>query len=437
MIASIRAVGVAVDRAAAERWVLAVAEVLAEPGEFVVAPGLGVGGHELALLDFDEADSAVPRLRRLGELVRTSEASDLQVAVAVAGSTAQLRIQPFPADVDFFERVHIAAPSREAAARRLAELVRSDALRDDLAPGLRLEDVLFGQERDGRPVRWEAAEIAAGNLAGAGDGRANDQPLTWTAAAADPGLVKVSWFLLDRGLGGPGWVSKVIDATWEGADGIVRSLDGAIDAEFQQVYLDAGGAELARRLTSFAGATERERYVQAMEREVLAHRRATPPNHGKAVKRLYNLCRLTDRRTEALYLRELFDDPAARLYEAQTMIRALIRQGGDDLLATLPLRRALLAELMAAVGTSSVGTGPTWSTVALAEALDACWTHCPEDEPSPVATTEVARALRDLDSALGAYVDALFAHRLRAFPPIVRLLAEIEGRRSRDLARQP
>lgn len=428
VIAAIEAAGVEVDGAAAAAWATAVAEALVRPGEFSVVADAGLGGHELALLDFDEAHPGVAGLRRLAGLLRTPAADDLRVALAVAGSAAQSRIQPFPADLDFFERVHITAASREAALRRLAEVVR-DGARRDAAPKLVLEDVLFGRARDGRSLRWDPAQIAAGALPDQGDGRGKEAVVAWSAAAVDPGLVKLSWFLSDRSLGGPTWVSKVVDASWEDPDGRVGSLDGAIDAEFQQIYLDPLGIALARWLTADSGVVERDRYVRAMEREVVVHRRASPPDHGKAAKRLYNLCRLTDRRPEAIFLRELFDEPASRLYEARTLLRALVRQGRPDPVATKAAVRALLVELAVAVTETGTEAGAAAAAAAaLTSALGSCGALCREGSSGETESGALWDALAALDSALAVYLAAVFGGRWLAYPPIARLLEELDER---------
>lgn len=429
VIAAIEATGVEVDDGAAVAWVRAVAEAVAQPGEFVVASGLGLGGHELALLDFDEAHPAVPRLRRLAALVRTPEADDLRVALAVGGSAAQCRIQPFPADVDFFERVHIAADSREAAALRLAEVVRTGSLSDEAGSEIVLEDVIFGRARDGGPLRWNPAQIAAGAVDDRGGGRSTPESVTWSSAAAEPGFVKLSWFLSDRSLGGPTWVSKVIDATWEDRDGRVGSLDGAIDAEFQQIYLDPTAAELARRLTAELGVTERDRYVRAMEQDVIAQRRASPPNHGKAAKRLYNLCRLTDRRPEAMFLRELFDEPASRLYGARTDLRALVRERRRDPVGTVAALPALLEEVAVVVLGPGASAAPSSSAAAvLTSALDSCGALCREANSDPAVDASLRDALMAVDDALAVYLAASFEDRLLAYPPINQLLEELDAR---------
>jgi hypothetical protein len=45
-------------------------------------------------------------------------------------------------------------------------------------------------------------------------------------------------------------------------------------------------------------------------------------SYGKVAKRLYNLCRVADELEAAAYVRELFDEPAARLYQVPGLLEA-------------------------------------------------------------------------------------------------------------------
>ena len=46
-------------------------------------------------------------------------------------------------------------------------------------------------------------------------------------------------------------------------------------------------------------------------------------NYGKAAKRMYNIFRLTGRYEEAVFLRELFDEPTSMLYQVWSLIRTV------------------------------------------------------------------------------------------------------------------
>jgi len=420
-IAAMEALGVEVDRGEAAAWLEAVAAATADPGEFVIRNG--VGGHELALLDFDHGPGALARLRPLANLVRSPAADGLQVALAVAGSVAQGRIQPFPADVDFFERVNILAPSATIARDRLADHVRACLGRTAAHPALAVEEVLFGKTAGGRPRCWRRHDLPDVAALDAPD----PQRLTaWSDAAQDPGFVKLTWFLRDAALGGPIWLSKVIDATWQGPDGRVRSLDGAIDAEFQQIYLGEADAVLARRLTAGLGVVDREAYARAMEREVVVYRRADPPNEGKAAKRLYNLCRLTGRTLAAVFLRELFDEPKARLYGMRRLLDALAVECGSDPERALAGLTALVEEVAGHVAHEAGGAEP--AAVALVQAVADC--RALVAAPGGVAECgqRLAGTVAALDEALERYVGALFRQRLTGYGPTAALLAELDER---------
>jgi hypothetical protein len=58
-----------------------------------------------------------------------------------------------------------------------------------------------------------------------------------------------------------------------------------------------------------------------MRREV-HHYTVEEPNFGKAAKRLYNLFRVADELEAAAYVRELFDEPQAQLYQVPTLLYA-------------------------------------------------------------------------------------------------------------------
>ena len=417
VIAAIEAAGGEVDEDGMA-WVAAAVAAAAAPGEFSISAG--VGGHELALLDFDPESAG--RLRRLGEAIGTAPAPDVGVALAVCGSAAQGRVQPFPADVDFFERVHVVAATREEALRRLGEIVRATVERVEAEPGFALEEVYFGHlpdhlvaaqpHRIGSALAWRLADVVAGvvELRLPGGGAAGR--VTWAEAAANPGFVKLDWFVTDRDLGGPMRVSKLIDPTWEGPDGRVVGLDGTIDGDFQQVYLAATAAVLAERLVGSA-AGDLAAYVAAMEREVVVHGRRRPPDFGKVAKRLYNLCRLTGRFAEALFVRELLSTAPARLHQARAALEVAALDCGVDPGRALEHVAALLGELEAALlGDDGCGA-----------ALATC------REAVGVANVEGVRAaLGELDALLRERINDGFRARLLGFLPTAALLAELAER---------
>jgi hypothetical protein len=295
--------------------------------------------------------------------------------------------------------------------------VRETVERVGREPGFALEEVYFGllpahlaaaqPHRVGAALAWRAADVAAGAVElrvphGGAAGR-----VTWAAAAADPGFVKLDWFVTDGALDGPARVSKVIDPTWQRPDGRVVSLDGAVDADFQQVYLAAAAAALAERLTDGTGG-DRAGYLAAMEREVVRHARQQPADWAKVAKRLYNLCRLDGRFAEALAVRDLLADTPARLarLRARLEVAGLCAEPGHRTATDLA---AVLAELDAA----------TAGDAACAAATAACREGGPPPRPE---------ALLALDGLLRERVNAAFRARLLGPGSTAALLAELETR---------
>lgn len=398
------AAGVTVDREAAGHWLRAVADAVATPGEFARSSDGEFGGHELALIDFDPDVAA--RLRVIGRLIAMPESPHIGAALAIAGSTAQGLIQPFPADADFFERVHISAPNRNTAAERLVEGLIANLDATGSHVGLVLEELFLGHD-NGRPLIWLKDDIARGHLRYRS--RTGDfAEITLNDAASDPAFVKIDWTLVDSAFGGPARVSKAIDVTWHAADGTIESLDGSIDADFQQIYLDASAADLAAALVSGLAAGGRDHYLWHMEHEIAKYCLGASPDFAKVAKRLYNFCRLTGRFVDAVYIRELFDEPAAKMHQLRLRLE--------------------MTELLAAAERIDVAT----SLCALA-ALPQAW--CADDDR--VHLRQWADRLRsepsvelaaDVHDSARHMVSSAFERALRAYAPISELIDDICAR---------
>jgi hypothetical protein len=329
VIESARRLGVEIDEREAAEWVAAL-EREAEGGDVVVDVDSGIYGHRVSMLDFTARDLA--RFRAIGDVVGFPDRPPaVRTALALSGSAAQDKVQSFPGDCDYFERVHIAAATREEACAILADLIREKALATRVGPTFRLWEVKFGSwpfdaERDGRPVRagspvsWTADEVAAGRIDLVRDGR--PATLTWEEAAADPGWCKLDWIVADPSRRALANASNMLDVTWEAPDGTITALDGFIDPYFQEVYLEAESLPLFTRLVEELSADAVDDYVDQLEHEVLKYT-TKDPNYGKAARRMYNIFRLTGRYAEAAYLRELFDEPTTVLYQVAAQIRTL------------------------------------------------------------------------------------------------------------------
>jgi hypothetical protein len=89
----------------------------------------------------------------------------------------------------------------------------------------------------------------------------------------------------------------------------------------QEIYLEASALPLVEKLSKLVAPGARERYQEIMKGQVY-HYTAEEPSFGKAAKRLYNLFRVSDELEAAAYVRELFDEPAARLYQITGLLEA-------------------------------------------------------------------------------------------------------------------
>ena len=357
VVASARRFGVELDEEEAARWVDAIRSESAG-GDIVVDVDSGVYGHKVAMLDFTERDLA--RFRAIGEIVGFPDSPpDVRTALALSGSAAQGRIQSYPGDCDYFERIHLLAPSRSAACAMLADVLREKALATRVGPTYRLWEVKFGSYpwdglRDGHavhaggPISWTADEVAAGRVELERDG--SPAAVTWEDASADPGWCKLDWIVSDPARGALANASNMLDVTWEAPDGSIVALDGVIDPYFQEVYLEAGSLPLFERIVDELSADAVADYVRQLEHEVVKYS-THDPNFGKVARRLYNVFRLTGRYAEAAYLRELFDEPTTVLYQVAAVIRTLDeadRPGAE--FDTETLVRQTDALIMAAVG---------------------------------------------------------------------------------------
>jgi len=146
--------------------------------------------------------------------------------------------------------------------------------------------------------------------------------LSWAEAAAEPGWCKMDWIVADPARRALANASNVLDVTWEAPDGTVTSLDSGIDPYFQEVYLESESLPLVRRLVSELSSDAVDDYVEQLRHEVWKYT-VKDPNFGKVARRLYNIFRLTGRYAEAVYLRELFDEPTTALYQIAALVRTL------------------------------------------------------------------------------------------------------------------
>lgn len=330
IIDSARRMGVELDESEALQWLAAMGSMRKED-DVAVDVRQGVFGHRITLLDF--SPERLDYFRRVGKLVEFSDVPGLvETALALSGSAAQSRIQSYPGDADFFERVNIKAPTREEACRVLAKIMREKARSTARGDTYQLIEVKFGSypqdvehkgrlHKAGTPIAWTPAEIEAGRLAETFV-QGKSVEITWDEVALDPGWCKLDWVIadpIDQTLVN---ASNMLDVTWEAPDGKITPLDGYLDPYFQEVYLDAESIPIFTKLAKQVDSNALDDYVAALEKEVRKYVTSSP-NYGKAAKRMYNIFRLTGKYEEAAYLRELFDEPATVLYQVWSLIRTI------------------------------------------------------------------------------------------------------------------
>ena len=329
IIESAERLGVEISEAEALQWLSAMA--VESDSDISMDLETGVFGHKVVMLDFSPADLA--RFREIGRLVEFKDQPGLvETALALSGSSAQSKIQTFPGDCDYFERVNIIADTREDACQILARIMRQKALDTLKGPTYQLIEVKFGSYpidmlkedklmKMGTPISWSALEIKEGKIdAFRPDG--TRVTVLWEEAASDPGWCKLDWVIADPKRGQLANASNMLDVTWEAPDGSITPLDNYLDAYFQEVYLEAESVPIFSKLMKHASPDALDEYVIQLEKEVNKYL-TKDINYGKAAKRMYNVFRLTGRYEEAAYLRELFDEPTTMLYQVWSLIRTI------------------------------------------------------------------------------------------------------------------
>ncbi len=427
VIESAQRLGIEINRSEAERWVSAMGDE-ATGGDLVVDVDSGVYGHRVTMLDFGQQDLA--RFRDMAPIVGFEDRPpQVLTALSISGSAAQSKIQAFPADCDFFERVHIRAETREEACHVLADLIREKALATASGPGHRLWEIKFGTHAfagkkggkpisSGAPMSWTMEEILAGQMeVVADDGSIAVVP--WSAGEANPGWCKLDWVIADKVRGRLANASNMLDVTWEAPDGSITPLDGFLDPYFQEVYLEADSIPLFSKLVKELSADSVDDYVEQLEHEVWKYT-VKDPNYGKAARRMYNVFRMSGRYAEAAYLRELFDEPVTALYQVAALIRTL-----DD----------------------AAGSGDDFSTESMVAQVDQLIMSAIQALDGPAEAEMVAQLLRlrdslrdrqasaerqaDLSGVQGAAltaVNAYFERMLRALPEIDAYMKDVASR---------
>ncbi|HEY5271576.1 MAG TPA: hypothetical protein VII97_14665 [Anaerolineales bacterium] len=330
IIESARRLGVEMDEEEALQWLTAIAATQGSD-DLVVDSRDGVFGYKVTMLDFSPKD--LDYFRQIGKIVEIPDRPGVvETALALSGSAAQSKIQSYPGDCDYFERVNIKAASREEACRILSDVMREKAIQTMKGPTFQLIEVKFGSypfetvkgevtNKSGAPISWKAEEVRAGQFdAFKPDGTA--VVIRWEDVATEPGWCKLDWVIADPVRSRLANASNMLDVTWEAPDGAIIPLDGYLDPYFQEVYLDAESIPIFSKIAQHVSANALDDYVTQLEKEVAKYL-TKDINYGKAAKRMYNVFRLIGRYEEAAFIRELFDQPASMLYQVWSLIRTI------------------------------------------------------------------------------------------------------------------
>jgi hypothetical protein len=335
IIKTAKTLGVEVDETDVTQWLTAMAA--SDAMEWEVDEEAGIYGHEITLLDFDKA--SLDRYRRIADIVQLPDLPKVETAISLAGSAAQGVIQLYPGDCDYFERVNIKAETREEACRILADLMRDKALDTFEGPDYQLVEVRFGTWKTDvvkggeriqadSSIAWSPDEVKAGKMHVF---RASGEPweVEWEYGCLDPGWCKMDWVIAEPGKGRVVNVSNMLDVTWEAPDGSITPLDGFLDPYFQEVYLEAESVPMFTKLAQHISPQSLDNYVRQITGEVYKYTHKDI-NYGKAAKRMYNIFRLTGRHQTAALIRELFDEPAALLYQVWSLLDTIDDAGQPD-----------------------------------------------------------------------------------------------------------
>ena len=311
-------------------WLEAIAKAQ-EGDDITFDERTGVFGQNIAMLDF--SPTRLDYFRKIGGLVEFYDIpGKVETALALSGSSAQSKIQIYPGDCDYFERVNIIAPTKQAACEILGEIMREKVLKTRQGLTYQMIEVKLGSYPEtfvkgkvtyqaSTPISWSPDEVEIGKKVGfTQDGQPME--ILWEDAAQDPGWCKLDWVVADPIRGSLANASNMLDVTWEAPDGTITPLDGYLDPYFQEVYLQMESVPIFSKLAQHVSANALEDYVKALEGEVRKYV-TKHINYGKAAKRMYNIFRLTGRYKEAVYLRELFDEPTTMLYQVWALIRTV------------------------------------------------------------------------------------------------------------------
>src|SRR5512137_1261113 len=126
IVESAHRLGIELNEDEALQWMTALVSMKSSM-DITVDPATGVFGNKIVMLDFSPLELA--HFREIGRLVEFQDQPGVvETALALSGSSAQSKIQTYPGDCDYFERVNIKAASRQEACQILSDVMRKKAL---------------------------------------------------------------------------------------------------------------------------------------------------------------------------------------------------------------------------------------------------------------------------------------------------------------------
>lgn len=418
--------GVHIDEERAAHWLKAIAEAHEKEDDFHIDTESGTFGHKVSMLDFSPKDLA--RFREIGKIVEvTGPEGVAESALALAGSAAQSKIQSYPGDADYFQRLNIFADSRDEALRILGRLMREHTLATMEGPTYQFLEAKWGtypfvctakgqEQKPGWTIYWKPDEVRAGEVTvQKPDG--TTATLKWDDEYSDPGWCKLDWVVVDPERKQLSNASVVIDATWEAPDGTIVPLDGYLDNYFQEIYLEGEDADMVRKVTSFASESILDEYVEAIEGEVRKYL-TKHVNYGKAAKRMYNVFRITGRHVDAAFVRELFDEPATILYQVHALVTTLHNATAPGSTIPMDTVRAQADALIVQVVDALEGE----EEIEIVKALLALRSSLDQQDSGEAMTAAVEGAQAKLENLINNF----FRERLMEMPTIREYIDEIQ-----------
>jgi hypothetical protein len=243
--------------------------------------------------------------------------------------------------------------------------------------------------------------------------------IDWNYACQDPGWCKLDWVLVDPAHPRAVKASNMLDATWEDAQGTILPLDGFIDPYYQEVYLDAESIPLFSKISQQMEPDALRKYITRLDKEIRKYSFGDHANYGKVAKRLYNVFRLTGRFEEAVYIRELFDEPAALLYQVSALLDGLADLGSSESVIDRETLTQQIDDLIRDVTSAAEGPVEVDLVMSLLRVRD-------DVTGRKVLASEWEATLREMQADIGGLVNQYFEERLRALPQVAEYIDMLE-----------